>query len=79
MNLSEMCMHYARRMVAKNVGKSNYTIDQLAEEYIDRFEAIADLYYRDTGYLRPGKDEPRETGRDSSSDENGSKCISFTS
>lgn len=35
-----------------------------------RFEALGDLYYRATGHLRPGKDEPMETRRDSNSDEN---------
>ena len=38
--------------------------------YAARFEAIGDLYYRATGYLRPGKAEPPETGRESNSDEN---------
>lgn len=36
----------------------------------ERFEAVGYLYYRATGYLRPGKAEPLETGRESSSDEN---------
>jgi hypothetical protein len=35
-----------------------------------RFEALNSLYYRATGYLRPGKSEPMETRRDSSSPEN---------
>lgn len=38
--------------------------------HAERFETVGDLYYRDTGYLRPGKDEPAVTGRDSNSDEN---------
>lgn len=36
----------------------------------DRFEALGELYYRATGYLRPGKSEPMETGRSANSDEN---------
>jgi len=39
-------------------------------DHTARFEALGDLYYRATGYLRPGKDEPAATGRDSNSDEN---------
>lgn len=35
-----------------------------------RFEVVGDLYYRHSGRLRPGKSEPPETGRDSSSPEN---------
>jgi hypothetical protein len=36
----------------------------------DRFELVGRLYYSATGYLRPGKSEPLETGRDANSDEN---------
>jgi hypothetical protein len=37
---------------------------------ISRFEALGALYYTETGYLRPGKSNPMETGRDSNDDEN---------
>ena len=36
----------------------------------ERFELVNALYYAATGYLRPGKSEPLETGRDANSDEN---------
>lgn len=39
----------------------------------ERYELVGELYHRDTGYLRPGKDEPAATGRDSSSAENVSR------
>lgn len=35
-----------------------------------RFEVVGDPYRRHSGRLRPGKSEPPETGRDSSSPEN---------
>jgi hypothetical protein len=37
---------------------------------IERFEVVAALYYRDTGFLRPGKSEPVGSYRDPNSDEN---------
>jgi hypothetical protein len=37
---------------------------------LERFEALGSLYYTGTGYLRPGKSNPLETGRDSNDDEN---------
>ncbi len=37
---------------------------------LSRFEALGALYYAETGYLRPGKSNPLETGRDSNDDEN---------
>ncbi|HEY3496825.1 MAG TPA: hypothetical protein VGK73_19135 [Polyangiaceae bacterium] len=33
--------------------------------HTERFEIVGLLYYRATGYLRPGKSEAPETGRDS--------------
>ena len=41
-----------------------------APNWTARFETVGELYRRETGYLRPGKDEPAATGRDSCSDEN---------
>lgn len=38
--------------------------------YTSRFETVGDLYYRHSGRLRPGKDSPPGSGRDSSSPEN---------
>jgi hypothetical protein len=38
--------------------------------YTQRFETVGDLYRRHSGRLRPGKDEPTEFNRDSSSPEN---------
>ncbi len=38
--------------------------------YTARFETVGDLYRRHSGRLRPGKDEPAEMNRDSSSPEN---------
>lgn len=35
-----------------------------------RFETLNDLYYKATGFLRPGKSVPPECGYDSSSEEN---------
>ncbi len=37
---------------------------------LSRFEALGALYYAETGYLRPGKSNSIETGRDSNDDEN---------
>lgn len=34
------------------------------------FEHVGELYHRETGFLRPGKSEPMETGRDSNTPEN---------
>lgn len=39
-------------------------------DYTARFETVGALYYRYSGRLRPGKSEPLETNRDSSSAEN---------
>lgn len=36
----------------------------------ERFEALGSLYFRATGYLRPGQSEPLETGRDSNDSQN---------
>jgi hypothetical protein len=38
--------------------------------HLEKYELIGELYYRDTGFLRPGKSEAPETGRDSGSEEN---------
>ncbi len=39
-------------------------------DWTARFELIGDLYYRETGRLRPGKDEAPAMNRDSSDPEN---------
>ncbi len=39
-------------------------------DWTARFELIGALYYRETGRLRPGKDEARGMNRDSSDPEN---------
>jgi hypothetical protein len=36
----------------------------------ERFEVVADLYRRDTGFMRPGKDAPQSSNLDPCSPEN---------
>lgn len=54
------------------VGVKNETVENAAPKpnSSDRFEAIASLYYRSTGHVRPGTDSPAAMGGDTGSPEN---------
>jgi hypothetical protein len=49
------------------------TKPETSPDWIARFELVGSLYYRETGRLLPGKDEPPGTGRDSYDEENVSR------
>jgi hypothetical protein len=72
MSALEVCSELTaqRDTLAARVAELEALLHNPDENANERFERIGEMYYRDTGFLRPGKSEPAETGRESNSAEN---------